>query len=260
MKICVLAKQVPDTESSVNINESGTGVLYDGLKMIMNPYDEYAVEEAVKISATHPGSTTEVVTVGNAGSEEILRTALAMGIESAVRIEDPEEGTCFYKTAFILAKYLKDKQFDLILLGNHAFDDSAGAVGGMLAELLGIPFVSGIVTLEILDGGNLKVTREKEKGADIVSVAMPCVLSCQKGLNIPRYPKLMGLMKAKKKTIPLFTLEDIGFSLQDSGGNGNLKVLRMERPPQRQKGKLLEGEPSQVVSLLMEELRTAKII
>jgi len=250
MKIFVLVKLVPDTECSLRIDESGKEIVADGLKMILNPFDEYAVEEAVRLVNEIPGSSNIVVTMGNESVNSALVNALAMGITDAVRIDDPDAGDCF-KTASVLAGFMAKQEFDLILVGKQAFGDDASSVGALLAEFLGIPFVSNIVGLEVVDEKTLRVTREKEVGADIVEVSLPCALSCQKGLNRPRYPKLMRLMKARKKKIPAKTFAALGFKEEDLKKFVKTKVLGLSTPQTRAGGKTLTGEPREIATNLI---------
>jgi len=254
MNICVLTKQVPDTESSLRINDSSDEIVLDGLKMIMNPYDEYAVEEAVKICLSVSGSKSTVITLGDESSKGILITALAMGMDEAIRVEEPPGEDDCYKTAMILSRLLSKIEFDLIFVGKSAFDDNASSVGALTAEFLNIPYVSNVVSLEITGDGSLKLHREKESGADVVSVFPPCVISCEKGLNRPRYPKLMKLMKAKKKKIPLKNIGDLGFTDEEIQGFVKTKTIKLFTPPGRQSGKTIEGEPEEVVDELFREL------
>lgn len=253
MNICVLTKQVPDTESSVRLNDSRDDIVLDGLKMIMNPYDEYAVEEAIKICQSIPGSKSTVITLGDDSSKDILVTALAMGMDEAVRIKDPGGEDDCYKSAMILSRLLGD--FDLIFVGKSAFDDNASSVGALVAEFLGIPYVSNVVKFEITGDESLKLHREKESGADVVCVSLPCVISCEKGLNKPRYPKLMKLMKAKKKKIPVMSINDLSFTDEEIKGFVKTIIIELITPPGRPPGKRLEGEPEEVIDELFRELR-----
>jgi electron transfer flavoprotein beta subunit len=243
MKISVLAKLVPDTETTPRISGDGSDIVHEGIKMVINPYDEFAVEEAVKLSE-EKGAAAMVITMGAKDSEEALRTALAMGIPEASRIEDPGgEEDCF-KTALILSKALEGEKPDIILCGRQAFDDDASSVGPLVAEFLKIPFVSNAVKIEVLDGGRLTVHRDREGGKDVVEVSAPCVISCQKGLNKPRYPKLMGLMKARKKDIPVRTAGEMGFSTGSLNELVKTQVLKLYHPPSRPPGKKLSGDPA----------------
>ncbi|MCD4785868.1 MAG: electron transfer flavoprotein subunit beta/FixA family protein [Candidatus Eremiobacteraeota bacterium] len=255
MNICVLTKQVPDTDSSIRINDLSDDIVLDGLKMIMNPYDEYAVEEAVKTCQSIPGSKSTVMTLGEGSSKSILITSLAMGMDEAVRIEDPGGEEDCYKTAIILSRVLGEMDFDLIFVGKSAFDDNASSVGALVAEFLGVPYVSNVVKFEITGDDSLKIHREKESGADVVCVSLPCVISCEKGLNRPRYPKLMKLMKANKKNIPVRSIDSLGFTDVEINGFEKTKTLGLITPPCRPPGKMLEGEPEEVISELFRELR-----
>lgn len=261
MKIAVLVKQIPDTDSSILINDSKSDIVHDGLKFILNPFDEFAVEEAIQICEKSPGSKSTVITVGDSASEDILRTAIAMGVEEAIRIDNSSGENDYHKTAAILARYLKDENYDLILVGKEALDDHAASVGALVAEFLSLPFVSNVVSLNIGENNILTLHREKERGYDIMEVALPCVISCQKGLNKPRYPKLKGQMKAKKAKIPVKTVADLGFSDEELRHISKTKIIELTYPTPRAKGKKLEGEVEEMVADLVRELReVARVI
>lgn len=253
MNIIVLMKQAPDTETSLKIDDSGKDVVAEGVKMVMNPFDEYAAEEAIKI-AREKGGRAKVVTVGGKESEEAMRTAIAMGIPEAERIEDPGGETDCMKTARLIAAALKDQKFDIIFTGKQAVDDDASSVGPIVAELLGAAFVSNVVHVEVLEAGLIEVHRESVGGYDVVEMKTPCVISCQKGLNKPRYPKLMGLMKAKKKKIPVRTIDDLGVSKDQADGMTKTVIKGLIRPPARPPGKVLKGEPKEIAQEIAASL------
>ncbi len=198
MNIYVLLKKTFDTEEKIVVSDGR--IEDDSAEYIINPYDEYAVEEAINQRDEHGGEVT-VVTVGDEDSEKQLRTALAMGADKAVLIDtedDLEEGDQ-YTTAEILAAYFEDKEADLILAGNVAIDEASGQVGPRLAEKLDIPFVTTIVDLSV-DGETVYIEKDVEGDVEKVESTLPLLVTCQQGLNEPRYPSLPGIMKAKKKT------------------------------------------------------------
>lgn len=196
MNIYVLMKRTFDTEEKIVI-ENGR-IEEEGAEFIINPYDEYAIEEAIQLRDEHGGEVT-VVTIGNEESEKQLRTALAMGADKAVliNIEDDLEETDQITTTKILEAFFEDKEYDLILAGNVAIDNASGQVGPRLAERLGIPYVTTITDITI-DGDTVHIERDVEGDVEKVDTSLPLLVTCQQGLNEPRYPSLPGIMKAKK--------------------------------------------------------------
>lgn len=213
MNIFVLMKRTFDTEEKITIADGK--VNEEGAEFIINPYDEYAIEEAIQVRDKHGGEIT-VVTVGNEEAEKELRTALAMGCDKAVliNIEDDVEAHDQYTTAKIIAEYLKDKEPDLILAGNVAIDGGSGQVGPRVAELLGIPYVTTITKLDI-DGDKVTLVRDVEGDEEVIETSLPLLVTAQQGLNEPRYPSLPGIMKAKKKPLEELELDDLDLEEED---------------------------------------------
>ena len=207
MNIYVLLKRTFDTEEKISL--SGGKINEDGAEFIINPYDEYAVEEAIQVRDAQGGEVT-VISVGTEEAEKQLRTALAMGADKAVliNIEDDIENGDQFTTSKIIAEYLKDKEADLIIAGNVAIDGGSGQVGPRVAELLEIPYITTITKLEISDG-NVSVTRDVEGDSEIIETSLPLLVTAQQGLNEPRYPSLPGIMKAKKKPLEELELDDL---------------------------------------------------
>lgn len=256
MNIYVIMKRTFDTEEKIAINNGA--VVEDGAEFIINPYDEYAIEEAIQKRDEFGGEVT-VVTVGDEDAEKELRTALAMGADKAVLInsEDLDEADQ-YSTSVILAKYFEDKEYDLILGGNVSVDNSTGQVGPRLAELLGIPCVTTITKLDI-DGTNATIERDVEGDVEIVETSLPILVTAQQGLNEPRYPSLPGIMKAKKKPLEEIDLDDL--DLDEDDLEAKTEVVDRYLPPAKQAGKVLEGEISDQVQELVSLLRNeAKVI
>lgn len=257
MNIYVLLKRTFDTEEKIVI-ENGQ-INEDGVEFIINPYDEYAVEEAIKVRDEHGGEVT-VVSVGNEEAEKQLRTALAMGADKAVliNIEDDVENRDQYTTAKVLATYLKDKDPDLILAGNVAIDGGSGQVGPRVAELLGIPHVTTITSLSI-DGRNVSVVRDVEGDEEKIETELPLLVTAQQGLNEPRYPSLPGIMKAKKKPLEELELDDL--DLDEEEVEAKTKTIEVYLPPEKAAGKILQGELADQVKELVSLLRNeAKVI
>ncbi|MFC2949677.1 electron transfer flavoprotein subunit beta/FixA family protein [Virgibacillus sediminis] len=253
MNIYVLLKKTFDTEEKINV--SNGQIEEDGAEFIINPYDEYAVEEAIVQREEHGGEVT-VVTVGDEESEKQLRTALAMGADKAVLInteEDLEDGDQ-YTTAKILEAFFEDKEADLILAGNVAIDEASGQVGPRLAEALDIPYVTTITGLKI-DGDTASIEKDVEGDVEVVESTLPLLVTCQQGLNEPRYPSLPGIMKAKKK--PLEELEIDDLDLEEDELEPKTKTINIFLPPEKEAGRVLEGElddqVKELVTLLKEE-------
>lgn len=257
MNIYVLMKRTFDTEEKITI--SGGKINEDGAEFIINPYDEYAIEEAIQVRDAHGGEVT-VISVGNEEAEKQLRTALAMGADKAVLIntEDDLEYGDQFTTAKILAEYLKDKEADLILGGNVAIDGGSGQVGPRVAELLGISYVTTITKLSI-DGGTVTVVRDVEGDSEVIETSLPLLVTAQQGLNEPRYPSLPGIMKAKKKPFDELELDDI--DLDEDDVEAKTKTIEIYLPPQKDAGKVLEGDLGDQVKELVSLLHTeAKVV
>ncbi len=249
-------KRTFDTEEKIVIKNGK--VSEDGAEFIINPYDEYAIEEAIKLREEHGGEVT-VVTIGEDEAEKQLRTALAMGADKAVLInnEDVAAGDPS-ATATILAAFLKEKDLDIILAGNVTVDGSTGQVGPRLAEELGMTVVTAITKL-VVDGDNAKIERDVEGDIEVIEAKLPLLVTCQQGLNEPRYPSLPGIMKAKKK--PLETLELDDLDLDEEDVEEKLKTIEIFLPPVKGAGKILEGDLEQQAKELISLLKTeAKVI
>jgi electron transfer flavoprotein beta subunit len=262
---CVVClKQVPDTETQIKIAQDSVSVVTDNIKWVMNPYDEYAVEEALQIKEKFGGEVT-VVGVGPKRVTESIRTALAMGADKGILVDDPSAlGSDSLGVARILAAVIKGLDYNLILCGKQGVDDDYGVVGSNLAELLGIPQVSVVVKLEVSgDGASIKAHSEVEGGSLVIEAPLPALVTAQKGLNEPRYASLPGIMKAKKKPLDVKTIADLGLDAAQVGEQGSkIKVVRLTPPAERTAGKLMEGEtPEEKAANLAKLLRDeAKVI
>jgi electron transfer flavoprotein beta subunit len=254
MNIIVCLKQTFDTEEKI-VLENGK-ISEDGVEFIINPYDEYAVEEAIKLRDEHGGEVT-VVTVGPERAESALRTALAMGADKAVIVDDEGIDTDEYSTAKILAAVIKDREYDIILGGNMAVDNGSGQVGPRLAEELGIPQVTTITKLEI-DGGKATIERDVEGDLEVIEVSLPVLVTAQQGLNEPRYPSLPGIMKAKKKPMERLTVDDLNI---DGDAGAKTAVIETYLPPKKEAGRILSGDIADQAKELVQLLRNeAKVI
>jgi electron transfer flavoprotein beta subunit len=262
VKVLVCLKQTPDTEATIKITGDGKGIEEQNIKWVMSPYDEFAVEEAIRLKEKKGGETV-VVSMGPDRAVEAMRTALAMGMDRGVHCWDPAfAGSDALATAKILAAVVKKENPDLILCGRQAIDFDQAQVPAFLAELLGLPQVYMAAKIDLQDGKAV-VNRRIEGGEEIVETSLPAVITCDKGLNEPRYASLPGIMKAKKKEVKKFTLADSGLAASDVGAGGaKLKVIQYLPLPERPPGKVFKGEETadmvkKVVRLLRDE---AKVI
>jgi len=248
VNILVCVKHVPDTETAVKIGSDGKSISTQDVNFILNPYDEYAVEEALKIKEDKGGEVT-LITLGPEEAKKTLRTGLAMGADKAIHLpcDAPPDSLSI---ANALAEVIKDIEYDLIFCGKQAMDNDNAQVPIMLAEKLGLPNVSAITKLELEDGTAV-AHREFEGGVEVVETSLPAVISAHKGLNEPRYASLKGIMMAKKKPI-----EDKPCDCGDAA----IEIVDVTYPQQRAGGKIVgEGTEAvpELVKLLQEE---AKVI
>ncbi|MCL6638148.1 MAG: electron transfer flavoprotein subunit beta/FixA family protein [Firmicutes bacterium] len=257
MKIAVLVKQTFDTEAKITIDASGQ-ISRQGVSLIINPYDEYAVEEALRLKEKNGGEVT-VISAGRPEAQDALRQALAMGADKAVLVTDEALADADeYTSAVVLAKALGAGEYDLVLGGWRAIDDGSAQVAVRVAEVLGLPHVSVVTKLEIADGKAL-ATREIEGGSEIVEVPLPAVITAQKGLNEPRYPSMKGIMQAKKKPMQKLSLGDLGLDAAQVAAK--VKAVEYFLPSARAAGKIIPGEAAEAACTLAKLLRDeAKII
>ncbi|MCR8845091.1 electron transfer flavoprotein subunit beta/FixA family protein [Paenibacillus sp. SC116] len=251
MNIIVLAKQTFDTEEKIVIDQGS--ISEDGVKFVLNPYDEYAVEQAIQLRDEHGGKVT-VIAIGPERATEALRTALAMGADEAVLISDEGAVLDEHAVAQILHAYVSKQAFDLILGGNFSVDNGSGQVAIRLAKLLSIPHVGSITKL-VIQGGQAEIERDAEGDTEQLTAALPALFTAQQGLNEPRYPSLQGIMKAKRKPLQQLSLSDC-----DSPTIQPLTArVRVSTPPPRQAGKRLSGTPveqsQQLIGLLQTEAK-----
>lgn len=259
MKSLVCLKQVPDTETQIKVNPEGTGIVTEGIKYIINPYDEFSVEEALRQKEKFKEGEVVILGLGPDRITEAIRTALAMGADRGVQVADEsltKADPCVVAQA--LAAAAKTTEYDVIFCGHRAIDDDFAAAGAMLAEFLQIPQVTLVTKVEVAaDKKSAVVERDIEGGKETVEVPLPCVLTAQKGLNEPRYASLPGIMKAKKKPIDKKSLADLGINLEPK-----LESRSYSMPPERQAGKKFEGmEPDEAAKTVVQALRNeAKVI
>jgi len=249
VKSIVCVKRVPDTETRIRIAGDGTSIDPSGVKFVLNPYDEFAVEAALKHKEASGSGEVAVVGVGAADTAETLRTALAMGADRAVllKTDAAPEGLAVAK---ILADEIRGQEFDLLLFGMKAADDDGQAVGAMVSELLDLPSAT-VVTEFNIEGDKVVAYREIEGGSEVVELRMPCALTVTKGAYEPRYASLKGIMAAKKKP-----LEEKAVEAADAG----TRIEKLDYPPERQAGRWI-GQGTDSVSELVRILREeAKVL
>jgi len=250
MKIVVCIKRVPDSETRVKIAADGKSLDEAGVKFVMNPYDEFAVEEALRRKEKAGAGEVVIVALGLAAAQETIRTALAMGADRGVLLQTDKGPADSFETARLIAAELKTGTWDLILFGRMAIDDYNHQVGVLVAELLGLPCVSAVSHLD-LDGSKGVAEREIEGGIEVVEFPLPAVLTVDKGLNEPRYPALKGIMAAKKKPLEVKAVQ---------AGAGAIEVAALTPPPERKEGRIV-GEGAGAVPELIRVLREeAKVL
>lgn len=252
MKILVAIKQVPDTATQVKVAGDARSIETAGITWIVSPYDEFAVEEALRIKEKRGQGEVVVVTLGPERAKEALRSCLAMGADRAVHVNDPafnEADTL--TTARALAAVITQEAPGLVLVGRQAIDDDMGAVGAQVAEVLGWPCAYWIME-EAIDGEgkSVKAARQVEGGLEVFDIALPAVLAAQKGLNEPRYPTLKGIMGAKKKEIKDMKAGDLGVTPEPQ-----LSIVSLEALPPRAAGRIIEGDVATAVKELVRSLR-----
>jgi len=248
MRLAVCVNHVPDTETRVKVGSDGKTIDRAGVNFVINPYDEFAVEEALRLKEKHGGEVV-AVSLGGDTHKETLRKALAMGVDKAVLLKDDAPRDSF-SVARALAGYLKEVSPDLILFGKQSIDSDDAAVGQMVAEMLSLPSVSVVVKLTVADG-SATAEREVEGGKEKVLVRLPAVITAQKGLNEPRYPSLKGIMAAKSKPIE---------ERQPASSADKIQVLGMRRPPAKGAGKIVGTDMSAVPELVRLLREEAKVI
>lgn len=254
MNTVVLVKQTFDTEARIVISN---GAIDDtGVSLVMNPFDEYAVEEAIQIKERLGEGEIVAVSLGSAKAQTALRSALAMGADRALLLTDElfegDEATA----AAALAQAISGLEYDLILAGNITIDNQSAQVASRIAVLLGIPVVTAVVKLELADGKAI-CQREIEGGVEVIEAKLPAVIATKKGINEPRYPSMPNIMKSKKKELKTVSAADIGFA----GCPALTEELQVMLPPARSAGKVLTGEAAETAVELVNLLKNeAKVI
>jgi electron transfer flavoprotein beta subunit len=249
VKILVTVKRVPDPETQLKINAEGTGFVTDNVKWVVNPFDEIAVEEALRIKEKNPGSEVVLVSIGPKAAQEQLRTGLAMGADRAILVVS-DENLEPLAVARVLQKIVEQEKPELVVMGKQAVDYDNNCAGQMLAELLGWPQATFASKVE-LSGTEAKVTREVDGGLETLSFALPAVVTADLRLNEPRYASLPGIMKARKKEMKEIPVADLGVDVTP-----RVKIVKLENPPKRAAGRKV-GSVQELVKVLHDE---AKVI
>ena len=248
MKILVPIKRVPDPATTIRVLPDGSGIATDNVKWVINPFDEIAIEEALRIKEKLTGEVV-LATVGQSAWQEQLRTGLAMGADRAILVKH-DGALDSLAIARILAKVIGEEKPELVLLGKQAIDDDSNQVGQMLAEMLGWPQATFASKVEFADQ-KVTVTREVDGGLEAIAFNLPAVITTDLRLNEPRYASLPGIMKARKKELKEVPAESLGVDLA-----AKLKVKTLAAPPKRQAGKKV-GSVQELVQVLHTE---AKVI
>lgn len=249
MNVIVCVKRVPDSEARVKIGADGRSIEPAGVKFVLNPYDEFAMEEALRLREASGAGTVTALTLGGEESKETLRTALAMGADQAVLLKGRSSPDGL-GTAEKLAEAIRDREYDLILFGKQGIDDDNLQVPAMVAELLDLPCATVVVELEVA-GGRVKATREVEGGHEMAQFSLPAVVSAQKGLNESRYASLKGIMQAKKKPLEEIDVGD---------AEARLEIKELTQPPERAAGEIVGEGPEAVPELVRKLREEAKVL
>lgn len=250
MNIVVCVKRVPDTETKIKVGANGKSIDPAGVEFIISPFDEFAVEEAIRIKEKLGKGEITILSLGPAEAQTVMRKAFAMGADKGVHLNDSTDPCDNLAVAKALAAALKEIPFDLLLFGKQAVDDDAGAVAVQVAKLMNLPIVTRIVKLDIADG-KATVERESDAGKEVVEVTLPAALTAEKGLNEPRYPKLMDIMKAKKKPLD---------QKQAQLDAPRMEIVQLDYPPARPPGKIVGEGPEAVPALVNLLKNEAKAI
>ncbi len=261
MNIIVLVKQVPDA-AEVKINRETNTLIRDGVPSIINPYDRYAIEEALRLREKHGGKVT-ALTMGPPQAAEALKEAVSLGVDEVVLLSDRAfAGADTWATSYALAMGIrKIGSFDLVIAGKQAIDGDTAQVGPETAEMLGVPFVAYIRKIEQAGGGKMTVERLMDEGYDVVETSLPCVITVVKEINTPRLPSLKGKMKAKNLQVAPWTAADIGADAEKLGLKGSpTQVVRIFPPAPRGNREMLSGSIEEQAAAVVTRLKERALI
>lgn len=259
MKIIVCVKEVPDTAVALKIKVDSPEIETENIPWVINPYDEYAMEESLRLKEKFGGDIT-VITFGNERVENILRGCIALGADRAIRINDKSvKGRDSFVTSKILAKAIKNIGYDIILCGKESVDYGYAQTGQTIAEFLQIPCISAIKKLDISPSTKEAAChREIEGGLEVVKCSLPSMFTAQKGLNVPRYASLSGIMKAKKTKIETLELDTLDINPSDF--KPKTKIINLSYPPKRPEGKIIQGLLPDTAKELVKSLKEVRVI
>ena len=258
MKILIPVKKVVDVELNIHVEDGA--IVEDGLQYVINAWDENAVETAVQLKENN-GAETTLVSIGGGDNTDMIRRCYAMGIENGIHIEDPALAAAdSFVYAKVLQKVYEKGDYDLVITGKQAQDTDNGQTGIILAEYLGLPCVSNVIAIEVLDDQHIKVSRSGDAGTEIVELELPAVITVDVSINEPRLPAMRGIMMAKKKKINVMDLAALGTSLDEIGGAApKSEIAEFLKSDTRQGGQKFEGDAAeitaQVVDLLANEAK-----
>ncbi len=260
MKILTTIKKVVDVE--LNMHVEGGAIVEDGLQYVINAWDENAVETSVQLKEKNKAETT-LVSIGSKDNADIIRRCYAMGIENGINIDDP---ALDHADAFIFAKVLQKVyekgNYDLVITGKQAQDTDNGQTGIILAEYLGLPCVSNVIGIEVIDDKHIKVSRAGDAGSEILELELPAVITVDVSINEPRLPAMRGIMMAKKKKINVMDLAALGTSLDEVGGSApKSEILEFMTSKTRKAGHKFEGDAAEITARVVDLLANeAKVL
>ena len=264
VKIAVCLKQVPDTEAEIKWDIPKGSLSRDGMDSITNPFDEFALEEALLTKENYDGEII-AISMGPEGAKDVLRNALALTVdETALCCDDAFAGSDTFATAYVLAAAVKKAgDVDVVFCGKQSTDGNTGVVGAELAAILGFSPLTQVGKVRSIDAGAKKIVVERavEGGIEVVEAKLPAVVSVIKGINEPRLPNLMGIRKASKIDIPLWSAGDLGVDAGKVGAAGaSTKVVEIAVPPPRGAGEILKGEIEEIANMITDKLIDLKVI
>jgi len=261
MHIVVLIKQVPDT-SEVKINRETNTLIRDGVPSIVNPFDMYAIEEALRLRENHGGKVT-AITMGPPQAAEALKEAIALGVDDVVLLSDRIfAGADTWATSYTLSQGIKKLgNFDLVIAGKQAIDGDTAQVGPETADMLGIPFVAYIRKIERIDGKKMVAERLMDEGHDVVETSLPALITVVKEINQPRVPSLKGKMRAKNLKVTTWNAKDINADENKCGLKGSpTKVVRIFPPAPRGQREILTGNMEDQITMVVRKLKEQSLI
>ena len=260
MKILTTVKKVVDVELTLHVKDGA--IVEDGLQYVTNAWDENAVEASVQLKENN-GAETTLVSIGGGDNTDIIRRCYAMGIENGIHVDDPAlAGADSSIYARVLQKVFEKGDYDLVITGKQAQDTDNGQAGIMLAEYLGVPCVSNVISIEVVDDQHVKVSRLGDEGTEIVEIELPAVVTVSDSINEPRLPQMRGIMMAKKKPIEKMDLAGLGTSSDEIGAaSPKSQIAEFMASQTRQAGQKFEGDPAEVAAKVVDLLANeAKVL